>query len=77
MIVEDEHGRPWKVNGGDPGAKLVNALRRQLPGVDFVVLPWYTLATGLSFDLTPERLPPDLLRRTRLLDCLDVLKGTA
>lgn len=75
MRIEDEYGRTWKVNGGDPAAKLVNGLKRRLPGLDFVVLPWYDLATGSISE--PAAYPGDLLSRTRLLDCLDVLKGAA
>jgi hypothetical protein len=71
--VEDEWGKPWRVDGGDPAAPLVNKLRRHLPGLDYVVLPWHSLRTGELSE--PARSAPDYIAGVRLADCIAVLKG--
>ncbi len=69
-MIYDELGHPWRVTGGDPAARLVGALRRRR--YELIVLPCLTLATGQLTEPAAE--PDDVIRRTRLLDCLDVLR---
>jgi len=72
LSIRDEYGTGWVVRGGDPGARLINQLKRETEGLDFVVLPRVSLITGsvVAPDLTPE----DIITATRLQDCLDLLR---
>jgi hypothetical protein len=72
--VEDENGRHWQVRGGDPGSKVVNQLTRTLPGLDWIVIPCYTLSVGIV--VAPAVTPADVLRRVRLADCLALVRET-
>jgi hypothetical protein len=72
MRLEDEFGETVKVAVGDPAARLVGELRR-LHGVDIVVLPRYTYITGA---LSGAYDSGDIVRDTRLRDCLSALGGS-
>lgn len=74
MRIHDEYGTSWVTRGGDPGMRLVNRLKSRLPGLDLIVLPRLSLITGALVD--PDVLPDDIIYRTRLLDCVDLLKGS-
>lgn len=69
-MIQDEFGARWKVKGGDPGSRATNRLKRS--GYEFVVLPLVTLATGRLAD--PVVWPESIIERTRLADCLAVMK---
>lgn len=71
MLVEDETGRPWAVEAGDPARKFVNELSAK--GLTWVVLPCYTFMAGVL----PGTEPPSAggLRTLRLRDCVTYLKG--
>ena len=69
MRLEDEFGETVKVATGDPAARLVNQLERRW-GVDWIVLPRHTVMTG---QLTGAHDTGDIVRDTRLRDCLGVL----
>lgn len=87
-LIEDEHGTPWTVDAGDPGRKAVLALHAL--GVRYVVLPRAYLTGRVSYDImlaegalavgVPEFLPPPgaeprrILRRARLLTCIEALR---
>ena len=58
--------------GGSPAARPVNMLKRR--GYTLIVLPLRTLASGALAE--PVEQPADIVRRTRLAECLEVLKGT-
>lgn len=67
MRIEDEFGRPFIVEAHDPARELVLALSRK--GVDYIVLPCYTLVTGLP-PQAPVMEPSSILARGRMEDCL-------
>ena len=64
--VEDDRGVRWTVMPHDPASQLYNELKRK--GYRWVVLPRYTLRTGLI----PESIPDcdDFIRSVRLEDCV-------
>lgn len=70
MNIEDEYGNSWRVSGGDPANQPVLQLKARR--FTDVVLPQWTLVTGELVD--PARLPPDVLPRVRLRECLRVLR---
>lgn len=70
MIVRDEYGRRWEVGTGAAASPLVNALTRRR--YTTIILPRRTIASGTLYD--PTILPESLKARTRLFDCLDLLK---
>ena len=70
-VVLDEKGVTWHVMAHDPASKLVNTLRKK--GFDMVVLPRYTLKTGILTEDKPDC--DDFIRSVRLEDCLYVLGG--
>ena len=72
MRLQDEYGRPWVVAAHDPARDLVLELGRR--GLEYVVLPTFTLVTGLA----PQRAiaqPTNLVARARLQDCLAEVFG--
>ena len=84
--IEDERGAPWHVGAGDPARTYVLALEAR--GFTYVVLPHELLtgdAKGDTVELEhvvgdlPRHLPPAnvdpsrIVRRARLLDCMEVL----
>ena len=71
LHIVDEFGSSWRVRGGDPASRLTSKLTRS--GFQTIVLPFVTLATGRATD--PAEWPQDIIARTRLADCLAVLKG--
>lgn len=71
MRVTDEFGNNWRVTGGSPGMKFVNRLARSR--YQYVVLPLAMLASGHM--TTPAHIPEDVIRATRLAECLAVLSG--
>ncbi len=73
MHVRDEHGREWKVSGGDPASKPVNLCRRM--GYETVVLPADVLRYGDMTPLDYLAYPEDYLDKVRLLDCMEVLSA--
>ena len=64
--VVDEYGRTWVVDAHDPARGLVLELGRK--GLDYVVLPVYTIATGLA--PRGHAQPDTLVAKARLDDCL-------
>ncbi len=68
--IYDELGNPWKVAGGAPASRLVNRLVRD--NYRLIVLPLVALATGRLGGAYVE--PEDIIRSTRLRDCLDALE---
>ena len=72
-MILDEHGREWRVIGGDPAAKLVSRLRAKR--YSLIVLPFRTLATGELDRGCTE--PASLINEVRLADCLAVLEEVA
>lgn len=67
----DELGNAWKVPGGTPSARQVNRLKRG--GYHLIVLPLRTLVSGELAE--PVEQPADVIRSTRLRECLDYLRG--
>lgn len=65
-VVMDEKGVRWTVMAHDPASKLVNSLHKK--GFDIVVLPRYTLKTGIIPETTPDC--DDFIRSVRLEDCV-------
>lgn len=73
MRVEDTEGRVWLVDKGDPAQPLIKLLAAK--GYEWVVLPARLLCGILSASkMLDEDVPTDLVRRTRLQDCLGVLR---
>lgn len=73
MKVYDEFNNTWRVKGGDPAMRLVNRLKRSR--YELVVLPLATLATGHM--TSPAAVPDDVIRATRLNECLGVLQSSS
>ena len=69
--IEDEEGRAWLVEKGDPAQPLIKLLVDR--GYEYAVLP-ARLLCGIIDSSMPTSEPADLVRRTRLQDCLGVLK---
>lgn len=67
----------WEIGTGDPAAPVMRSLRKK--GFDYLVLPRYTLVTGLVLSSVPslpplrEDNPAHLIRAVRLQDCLHAL----
>ena len=73
MKVElyDELGNRWMIRGGMPANKFISKLTRA--NYRLIVLPLRTLATGVLAE--PVEQPADIIRCTRLADCLLLLRG--
>ena len=70
MKVYDEYGHTFKVQGGDPAARVIAKLTARNYS-NPVVLPLVTLVTGKVVE--PAAYPDDIVRSTRLRDCLAAL----
>ena len=70
--VFDEYGNRYKVIGGDPAARIIAKLTARNYS-NPVVLPLVTLVTGGVVE--PASYPEDIIRSTRLRDCLAALAG--
>lgn len=69
LRTEDEYGVRWLVQPGDPANAKILTLRRNY--VSWVVLPREVLrGRGEAYSASS-----DVLRQTRLLDCLEVISG--
>lgn len=73
MIIFDEFGNRWRCKGGDPAMRLVNRLKRSR--YELVVLPLATLASGHM--TSPATIPDDVIRATRLNECIEVLSSSS
>lgn len=72
----DDHGTTWHVKPGDPGAKMVNELKKR--GFEYIVLPRGSYISGEIPEAGgPGEAEPMLRGETiphvRLMDCLEVL----
>ena len=72
MRVYDEYGHQYKVIGGDPAARVIAKLTARNYS-NPIVLPLITLVTGRAVE--PAFYPDDIVRSTRLRDCLAALSG--
>jgi len=68
-MIEDEYGVTWVTKRGDPGHTLVTKLKEYT----YIVLPRLTITTGRL--TIPGATVDNVVRRTRLLDCMEVLLG--
>ena len=69
--VFDELNNSWRIVGGQPGMKLISKLTKA--NYRLIVLPITSLVSGMVTE--PTVWPEDVILRTRMQDCLLLLRG--